>query len=188
MNKMRILLLISILIFGFKAAIDSIPISKSIDIIADYATIRYGNTFIKAKMEPEGTEDFWVNNGFADKRSDGWFWVIPMEQAKAMKASYGDFVHCGSPGASAAKGSLQLLRVFTADPQMREKIKKVIKSSLNSPIIEIRGSKLMIEEHLIGNKKYLASYQNGPENFINISPSEICYLIKDILIVQERFE
>lgn len=188
MSKIRILLLIIIfIIVGFKAIIDSIPISKSINIIGDYATIRYGNTFIKAKMKPEAIEDFWVNNGFEDKRSDGCFWVIPMEQAKAIKASYGDFVHCDSPGASAAKESLQLLRVFTADPQMRERIKKVIKSSLNSPIIEIRGSKLRIEEHLIGNKKYLASYQNGPENFINIGPSEICYLIKDILIVQERF-
>ena len=53
--------------------------------------------------------------------------MIPLEQAEAMKASYGDFVHCNSPGASAARGNLQLLRVFTVEPKVREKIKEVIK-------------------------------------------------------------
>ena len=191
MSKARILLIIIFFtIFGFKAIRDAIPISKSIEIINDSVTIRYGNSLIKAKMKPEATEGFWVNNQFEDRGSDGWFWVIPLEQAKALKASYGDFVHCGSPGASAARESLQLLRVFTADPKVREKIKEVIKSmksSKESGGIEIKGSKLEIEEHLIGTKKHLQSYQNKPENFIYIGPLEIYYLIKDIFISQERF-
>ena len=190
MSKAHILLIIIFLvIFGFKAIKDAQPISKSIEIAGDYVTIRYGNALIKAKLQPEAKASFWVNNGFEDKkRSDGWFWVIPLEQAEAMKASYGDFVHCNSPGASAARGNLQILRVFTAEPKVRQKIKEVIKSSLNSPIIEIRGSKLEIKEYIIGTKKHFESYQNKPENFVYIGPLEVYYLIKEIDIVQEHYQ
>ncbi|MCK9604311.1 MAG: hypothetical protein M0R66_08145 [Candidatus Omnitrophica bacterium] len=180
MSKKRVIIVIFIfIIFGFKAIKDARPISKSIDISGDYVTIRYGNTFIKAKMKPEAKEDFLVNNGFEGKKSDGWFFVIPMEQAKAMKATYGDFVHCNSPGASAGKESLQMLMLFTAEQQTREKIKKVIKRSLNSPIVEIRGSKLEIEEHFVGTTKYSQFDPNMPENY---------YLIKDISITQEYYQ
>ncbi len=179
-NKIGILIMIAILIFvGRKAIRDTRPISKSINISGDYVTIRYGDSFIRAKMKPETIEGFWVNNGFEGKRSDGWFFVILAEQAKAMKALYGDFVHCDSPGASAAKGSLQMLVLFTADRQMRGEIKKVIKRSLNSPIIEIKGSKLEIEEYTIRNEKYSQFDPNMPENY---------YLIEDIRIVQEHYQ
>ena len=180
MNKILISVAIVIfIIFAFKAVRNALPISKIIDIDGDYATIRYGDTFIKAKMNPETIEGFLVNNGFEGKKSDGWFWVIPMEQAKAMKAQYGDFVHCDSPGASAAKGSLQMLVLFSADPQMRNKIKKVIKRSLNSPVVEIRGSKLEIEDHTVGNEKYRQFDLNTPELY---------YLIEDIRIAQEHYQ
>ena len=54
MSKAHILLIIIFLvIFGFKAIKDAQPISKSIEIAGDYVTIRYGNALIKAKLQPE---------------------------------------------------------------------------------------------------------------------------------------
>jgi len=183
MNKIQILVVIVLLIFGYKAITDALPVSKSIDIAGDYATIRYGNMFIKAKMAPEVIEDFWVNNAFEDKKSDGWFWVIPAQQVRTLKAAYGDFTRCDSPGASAARENLQLMRVFTTDLELREKIRTVIKrvkSFKESLTLEIKGSKLEIEEHLIGTKEHFQSYQNKPENFVYIGPVENYYLVKDI--------
>lgn len=178
--KTRILIAIIILIIvGYKAIRDARPISKSIDISGDYATIRYADAFIKAKIKARAIDEFLVNNGFKGKRSDGWFFVIPMEQVKALKATYGDFVHCNSPGASAGKESLQQLILFSSSPEIREKIKQVIKKSLNSPIIEIRGSKLEIEEYLVGSEKITQFDPNTPENY---------YLIEDIRIVQEHYQ
>jgi len=180
MNRILILAAITIfIIFAFKAAREARPISKSVGISGDYASIRHGDIFIRGKMQPEATEEFLVNNGFDDEKSDGEFFVIPMEKANAIKASYGDFVHCDSPGASAAKENLQKLVLFTTDQQIREKIKEVIKRSLNSPVVEIRGSKLEVEEHTIGNNKFIQFGFNMPENY---------YLVKDIRITQEHYQ
>lgn len=179
MNKiLTVIITIIIIFFAFKAIKDTLPISKSITKADDYVTIHYGDMFIKAKMKPEAISAFLVNNGFEGKKSDGWFWVIPMEQANTLKATYGDFVHCDSAGASAAKDNLQMLVLFTVDQQIREKIGKVIKRSLNLPVIEIRGSKLDIEEQTIRGEKYTQFDLNTPENY---------YLIEDIRIKQEHY-
>ena len=180
MNKIIILIVITVVvIIAFKAAKDKLTVSKTIDINGAYVTMRYGDTFIRAKMAPETIESFWVNNGFEGKRSDGWFLVIPMDEAKSLKAKYGDFVHCDSPGAYTAQNSLQMLVLFTNDPHVREKIERIIKVALNSPIIEIKGSKLEIEEHLVKNEKYAQFDVSRPESY---------YLITDIRVTQEHYQ
>lgn len=179
-HKIISLLVITVVaLISFNYIKKSLPVSKSIQINLDYVSIRYGDTFIRAKMEPEATEGFLVNNGFKERKSDGSFFVIPMEQARSLKAAYGDFTHCNSLGASAGQNSIQMLVLFSPDEQIREKIKKVIARSLNSPVIEIKGRKLDIAEYTIGGEKYSQFDLNTPENY---------YLIDDIRIAQEHYE
>ena len=107
-----------------------------------------------AEIGPKSSASFLVNNALKHSLNDGWFFVTPMERVKELENQYGDFMHCGSQGASAGQSSLCSLILFTSDPAVKNKINEVIKHHFESPVIEIKGSKLDIKEFTNKDEEY----------------------------------
>jgi hypothetical protein len=185
-NKKLKWIIIAVLLFvGFKITQGARPIAKSMSVKGDQVTISYKDDVVfKANRQPAMTERFLVNNDLEDRRSDGGLFVIPLARAEALKAQYGDFMHCDSPGASAGKESLQRVLLITDDPQVREKIKKVSEKAENSPIVEIKGSRLDIVEQQVKGR----GYEEVEIVLGGSPPPKIYYLIDDIRIVRENYE
>jgi len=77
-----------------------------------------------------------------------------MERVKELEQRYSDFLHCGSPGETAAKNSIYSIILITADSNVEKEIKAVIKERLSSPVIEIDGSRIDIKDHTYKGIKY----------------------------------
>jgi hypothetical protein len=151
---------------------------RNIEINGDRVTIDFGKHHIIANIGPETTESYVINNGFSSNSSHGLFIAWPMSKANELKSRYGDFTHCGSAGSTEGMSSLSQVVLFARNPNVENKIKTVIKKSLNEPVIELTASRLNIEEHTYNKAKYA---------WIDPSTQEIYYLVNDIKIIKGNY-
>ena len=151
-------------------------VHNSIQINGTDVQIEHGDMRIFAQAMPESSYTFVINNGSNIGYSDGLFSVWTMEQADALKARYGDFTHCNSPGSQAGMNSLSNIMVFAVDDSVRVKIKDLIRVSKNEPIVELRACQLNIERMVKNNNMR-----------IMWAGEELFYLIKDVSILKENY-
>ena len=165
------------ILFSVNANRNKLPIVRSIEVNGESVVINYGNAYIKATTEPEKVETYWVNSGSIGKACDGWFWVIPIKQVEAIKASQGDF-HCGGPGHAASVECMKRVIFYGADTQAWEKIRYIVSKSHNC-VIEVTGARLNIQDHLVAKRQYTEFDPDKLENY---------YLVRDIRLTQEDYQ
>jgi hypothetical protein len=151
---------------------------RKVSIDGNTAVIQFKANSIKAVMENKCTLSFLVNNAFSNNVQVPSFFVIPMEKAKSLKRQYGDFVHCGSPGAGAAMESLETICLLPLNRTVERKIKKVMKERYNLPVIEISGCKLEAMKHKYFSKRHFSRSPGG----------ETYYLIEDVNVIQLHYQ
>lgn len=151
---------------------------RKVSIDGNTVVIQFKANSIKAVMENKRTISFLVNNAFSNNVRVPSFFVIPMEKARSLKRQYGDFVHCGSPGAQAGMESLETICLLPLNRTVERKIKKVMKERYNLPVIEIAGCKLQVMKHKYFSKRHFSRSPGG----------ETYYLIEDVNVIQLHYQ
>ncbi len=151
---------------------------RKVSIDGNTVVVQFKGNSIKALMEKKCSLSFLVNNAFSNDVSIPSFFVIPLETAKSLKRQYGDFVHCGSPGAQAGMDSLETLCLVPLNKTVERKIRNVMKEKYNLPVIEITGCKLEIMKHKYFSKRHFSHAPGG----------ETYYLIEDVNITQLHYQ
>ena len=152
-------------------------VHSDIQVNADEVQINHGKLKITAQAMPESTRTFVINSGSGTEFNDGMFAAWTMEQANTLKANYGDFTHCNSPGSSAGMNSLNHIIVFAAEDGVRAKLNNLIKVSLNEPIVELRVCQLNIKGQAYNNSRVVWDQ----------SEQEMYFLVKDVTIIKENY-
>ncbi len=148
-----------------------------IEIVGNEVTLDYGSSYLKATMDPETKKSFLVNVAFNSESSDGRLNAMSMDEARQLKVQYKDFVHCDSPGASAAQEILHDVFLFTPNPDVKKEIKDLFKRPPNT-VVEMTAANLNITERRHNSEPYIDASGQQREY----------YLVSDLQVVQEKYE
>jgi hypothetical protein len=132
-------------------------------------------------LDPEYCDSFLVVGGMTG--SDFFFTahlsVIQFGTAEALAEQYGNFRRCGSPGASAAKKSVDHMALFAANGKVERRLKHINRLALQhkSPVFKMTFAELDITRHTVkqmGHEIEVVSHGAGP-----------FYLVRKIEIIEE---
>jgi cell division GTPase FtsZ len=174
MKKTVILSLIFLLSCGPR-----LPPTKHITVNGDSIAIDYGWHHFAGKLEIPHRQQWLVNFAQADHvMSEASFALIPLKKADELKATYGDFLGCKSPGASAGKASIQSIFLFSENVAVEDQINEVIKRKWNSPVIEMVAAKVNLTE---------ATAEKGMPLSMGDDIRENIYFVYNIKVARERY-
>ena len=141
-------------------------------------TYDFGPEHMVAELEPESKIAWLINSGNSSEKNRYFFAVLSMDQVKMLNSKYGGYRNwatCNSAGAGEGQNSISTAILITKDPVVERKLKQILKIALNSPVVEITGSKLKIVEYTYNKIKAAFS-----------SPM-VYYLVSDIEVIQSRY-
>jgi len=183
MNKIVILVLIAIVIFGgFKIAKELRPTPKTSDIkiSGNQVTFSWQGIDISAKLGSKQTIYFFTNGGGSYSQNSANFSVIPMDKIRYLEQKYSDFIHCGSPGESEAKSSSFPIEILANNSSVERNLGKLedLVKKQNLVVFKIEGLPL---QQIQGNK-------SGKSFSIMTQGGLLFYLIDDLQIIQEHYK
>ena len=132
-------------------------------------------------LDPEYCDSFLTIGGMSG--SDFFFTahlsVIQLSTAEALAGQYGNFRRCSSPGASAAKSSVDHMALYAADAKVERRLKRINRLALKhkSPVFKMTFIELDITRHTMeqmGHEIDVVSHGAGP-----------FYLVRKIELIDE---
>ncbi|MDD4953924.1 MAG: hypothetical protein PHG40_03340 [Candidatus Omnitrophica bacterium] len=138
----------------------------------------FGPEHIVAEPGPESKMTWLINGGSSSEKNRYIFSVLSMDQVNALNNKYGGYRNwatCSSGGSGEGQSSIATVILVTKDPLVQNKLAQVIKLALNSPVVEVTGSKLKIIEYTYNKNK------------VAFSAPMVYYLISDIEVTQNKY-